>query len=195
MRGTTIEEDPLAGAGGRHDQVETSTVAIASRFGRARHRPCGQFAQRLSQKFLPPNSPAPTSAPTLYADLGELGRTSADYRTANSLVLRVNISSCGQMRTALWRRGRDSNPRYPYEYAAFRVRCFQPLSHLSGSGVSAEEGWLVARASTLIKIRQGAFPACCLGRSSPAGERLKADVGLPHAAGTRFMTRHVRPGL
>src|SRR5215475_9075291 len=30
-----------------------------------------------------------------------------------------------------WRRGRDSNPRYPYEYAAFRVRCFQPLSHLS----------------------------------------------------------------
>lgn len=33
-----------------------------------------------------------------------------------------------------WRRGRDSNPRYPCEYAAFRVRCFQPLSHLSGSG-------------------------------------------------------------
>src|SRR5690242_3194942 len=32
-----------------------------------------------------------------------------------------------------WRRGRDSNPRYPCEYAAFRVRCFQPLSHLSGA--------------------------------------------------------------
>jgi hypothetical protein len=32
---------------------------------------------------------------------------------------------------AMWRRGGDSNPRYPYEYAAFRVRCFQPLSHLS----------------------------------------------------------------
>ena len=32
---------------------------------------------------------------------------------------------------AAWRRGRDSNPRYPCEYAAFRVRCFQPLSHLS----------------------------------------------------------------
>ncbi len=30
-----------------------------------------------------------------------------------------------------WRRGGDSNPRYPCEYAAFRVRCFQPLSHLS----------------------------------------------------------------
>src|SRR5215510_2578100 len=33
----------------------------------------------------------------------------------------------------IWRRGRDSNPRYPCEYAAFRVRCFQPLSHLSGA--------------------------------------------------------------
>jgi hypothetical protein len=30
-----------------------------------------------------------------------------------------------------WRRGWDSNPRYGYPYAAFRVRCFQPLSHLS----------------------------------------------------------------
>src|SRR5206468_3506639 len=33
--------------------------------------------------------------------------------------------------TYAWRRGRDSNPRYGYPYAAFRVRCFQPLSHLS----------------------------------------------------------------
>jgi transposase len=31
-----------------------------------------------------------------------------------------------------WRRGRDSNPRYGYPYAAFRVRCIQPLCHLSG---------------------------------------------------------------
>ena len=36
-----------------------------------------------------------------------------------------------------WRRGGDSNPRYPYEYAAFRVRCFQPLSHLSRSRFGA----------------------------------------------------------
>ena len=31
----------------------------------------------------------------------------------------------------IWRTGRDSNPRYSCPYAAFRVRCFQPLSHLS----------------------------------------------------------------
>ncbi len=30
-----------------------------------------------------------------------------------------------------WRRGRDSNPGYPRGHAAFRVRCFRPLSHLS----------------------------------------------------------------
>ena len=38
-----------------------------------------------------------------------------------------------------WRRGRDSNPRYPYGYAAFRVRWYQPLTHLSapcGMGVA-----------------------------------------------------------
>jgi hypothetical protein len=34
-------------------------------------------------------------------------------------------------RTSFWRRGRDSNPRYGYPYAAFRVRCIQPLCHLS----------------------------------------------------------------
>ena len=32
-----------------------------------------------------------------------------------------------------WRTGRDSNPRYGFPYAAFRVRCFQPLSHLSAA--------------------------------------------------------------
>src|SRR6266700_7608788 len=37
-----------------------------------------------------------------------------------------------------WRRGRDSNPRYGYPYAAFRVRCFQPLSHLSEAAKKAQ---------------------------------------------------------
>src|SRR5580658_1771066 len=31
-----------------------------------------------------------------------------------------------------WRRGRDSNPRYPFGYAGFQDRCHQPLGHLSG---------------------------------------------------------------
>jgi hypothetical protein len=37
----------------------------------------------------------------------------------------------------IWRRGWDSNPRYGCPYAAFRVRCFRPLSHLSALLVGA----------------------------------------------------------
>src|SRR6201999_2127904 len=36
----------------------------------------------------------------------------------------------------IWRRGRDSNPRYGCPYAAFRVRCIQPLCHLSGTSAT-----------------------------------------------------------
>ena len=38
-----------------------------------------------------------------------------------------------------WRRGWDSNPRYPRGHAAFRVRCFRPLSHLSARIINAAE--------------------------------------------------------
>ncbi len=31
-----------------------------------------------------------------------------------------------------WRRGRDSNPRYPFGYTGFQDRSHQPLGHLSG---------------------------------------------------------------
>jgi heat shock protein HspQ len=34
-----------------------------------------------------------------------------------------------------WRRDRDSNPRYRHRHAAFRVRCFRPLSHLSADRI------------------------------------------------------------
>src|SRR6185369_7731469 len=33
----------------------------------------------------------------------------------------------------LQRRRRDSNPRYPYEYAGFQNRCLKPLGHSSKS--------------------------------------------------------------
>ena len=32
-----------------------------------------------------------------------------------------------------WRRERDSNPRYPFEYSGFQDRLFQPLTHPSAS--------------------------------------------------------------
>ena len=53
----------------------------------------------------------------------------SEFRYQNSKALPHGIRPEGG---AFERRGWDSNPRYPCEYAAFRVRCFQPLSHLSG---------------------------------------------------------------
>jgi hypothetical protein len=41
------------------------------------------------------------------------------------------VDAGGYAGTTNWRRGRDSNPRYGCPYAAFRVRCIQPLCHLS----------------------------------------------------------------
>jgi hypothetical protein len=41
------------------------------------------------------------------------------------------VDAGGYTGTTSWRRGRDSNPRYGCPYAAFRVRCIQPLCHLS----------------------------------------------------------------
>ncbi len=59
-------------------------------------------------------------------------------QTAVSYADRWVCGDRGQSRTIegnrrRWRRRRDSNPRYPCEYAAFRVRCFQPLSHFSAA--------------------------------------------------------------
>lgn len=57
-----------------------------------------------------------------------------------------------------WRRGWDSNPRWSCPHAAFRVRYFRPLSHLSASLVGASS------------VR---------GRLHNQGERLAQGVSLP----------------
>src|SRR5262245_53097049 len=51
-----------------------------------------------------------------------MGKVMVKHRSQKKLPSKFNM---------ILRRGRDSNPRYGYPYAAFRVRCFQPLSHLS----------------------------------------------------------------
>ena len=58
-------------------------------------------------------------------------RDGCRYGTLERLVWRRRHARSGG-EGANWRRGRDSNPRYGYPYAAFRVRCIQPLCHLSG---------------------------------------------------------------
>ena len=43
----------------------------------------------------------------------------------------MNIPAENQDLQTLWRRERDSNPRYPFRYTRFRGARFQPLTHLS----------------------------------------------------------------
>ena len=65
------------------------------------------------------------------------------------------------LNASTWRRGRDSNPRYPCEYAAFRVRCFQPLSHLSAGpngALTPSDGALFSQAGRPKQERCASFP-------------------------------------
>ncbi len=45
-----------------------------------------------------------------------------------------------------WRRGRDSNPRYPFGHAGFQDRSHQPLGHLSASDSILHAGSYLSRA-------------------------------------------------
>src|SRR5829696_6278332 len=64
----------------------------------------------------------------------------------SALRFRQFLQSYQLLSVALWRRGGDSNSRYGCPYAAFRVRCIQPLCHLSGGrkplGPLVEAGWI-----------------------------------------------------
>src|SRR5262249_58485760 len=56
----------------------------------------------------------------------------AVYEAATDTAVRINRRKYLPYKIVnSWRRGRDSNPRYGCPYAAFRVRCIQPLCHLS----------------------------------------------------------------
>src|SRR6266508_292529 len=99
----------------------------------------------------------------------------------------TTANSRGCRRTPTWRRGWDSNPRYGCPYAAFRVRCFQPLSHLSAAeGARAPLGGrYVANAAKRDKGSRGgrlfAGPCCAsfprIVRSLSSGGAWRRPVG------------------
>ena len=57
----------------------------------------------------------------------------SEFGGGNALVsrLRRDPALSASSDSEFWRKGRDSNSRYRYRYAAFRERCLQPLGHLS----------------------------------------------------------------
>ena len=77
------------------------------------------------------HSHASGSIPNGYAALVPVIRhatSSGDLSRGKICPVRVGI---GRLLKRNWRRGWDSNPRYPRGYAAFRVRYVRPLCHLS----------------------------------------------------------------
>ena len=61
---------------------------------------------------------------------GEVRIMGSKSRLLQALVANGSVNSV-PIQGLKWRRGRDSNPRYPCEYSAFRVRRDRPLCHLS----------------------------------------------------------------
>ncbi len=82
-----------------------------------------------SGKNRPPNPRAKTtvSAP-IRRNTGELQSTVFRRKT---LILLWNSNDFEQRRTIYWRKGWDSNPRYPCGHAGFQDRCLKPLGHPS----------------------------------------------------------------
>ena len=65
-----------------------------------------------------------------------------DFKNAWKILENFNLSARSAEATNLknfnfenLRKGRDSNSRYRFRYAAFRERCLEPLGHLSNSSV------------------------------------------------------------
>ncbi len=71
---------------------------------------------------------------------GEVRIMGSKSRLLQALVANGSVNSV-PIQGLKWRRGGDSNPRYPCRYAAFRVRCVQPLCHLSGRYDASERDW------------------------------------------------------
>src|SRR5206468_8861514 len=63
-------------------------------------------------------------------ELPELSSSSDRERARKCGLLRCSGEKFSDLRT-VWRRERDSNPRYPFRYSGFQDRLFQPLTHLS----------------------------------------------------------------
>src|SRR5450432_960047 len=68
--------------------------------------------------------------------LGANGSVSLKRARARPKAETVSLKPCSSLQPdGLRRRRRDSNPRYPYEYAGFQNRCLKPLGHSSKSRI------------------------------------------------------------
>ena len=116
------------------DDVDTLAVGVFAGLVLALYVKRFQPSSHCSPAKRPPNprSKATVSGP-IRENTGELRST---VFWPKSLILLWSSNDCEQRRTIYWRKGWDSNPRYPCGHAGFQDRCLKPLGHPSSAGRS-----------------------------------------------------------
>ncbi len=124
--------------------AERATVALQAAGAEITPAKLRTFADAASKRLRGPNGGYRRDHLRALAQRVEVAEGEVRIMGSRSELLRTLAASAGAKSAAggvpsfvpKWRRGWDSNPRYPCEYAAFRVRCFRPLSHLSGVAIA-----------------------------------------------------------
>jgi hypothetical protein len=88
-----------------------------------------------------------------------------------------------------WRRGRDSNPRYPFGYAGFQDRSHQPLGHLSGCACVPDAPTTSEGFSSLYQRQISALAqeAECLGMEFHDLGEVRHEISQAVVAGIRVI--------
>ena len=76
--------------------------------------------------YVPPNVPTPNVG---FDSMPMDGGKAITILFSRYCWIRLDVT--GRLRKCLWRRERDSNPRYPFGHNGFQDRRFQPLTHPS----------------------------------------------------------------
>ncbi len=115
------------------NRQKSSRLSRCVRFVIARHSP-----ERVLEKGLPMEAPEKNRCNRSEPAQGQIfsgpvGRGNTAKSRPFPHISRAIEQNFSAVETA-WRRGRDSNPRYPSRYGRFRGGSFQPLTHLSARG-------------------------------------------------------------
>lgn len=137
---SVLSKDAMASMPARPPRLkatnEISQASLNNLFGHLDRLP--KLAKRHTvlqgQAGSPPNSRATTTvSDPARENIGELRSTAL---LPKSLTLLWSSNSGEQWRTVYWRKGWDSNPRYPCGHAGFQDRCLKPLGHPSKPGMA-----------------------------------------------------------
>jgi hypothetical protein len=142
--GGSIPKEPEAFTARAFDPVVSRDAPIS--LSETHHSPRMRSVPSGLDEAARPVAPGTTNTERIMANTDAL----VNSRSHNTLFLLGVLNSGEQGRTIYWRKGWDSNPRYPCRHAGFQDRCLKPLGH-----PSVTRRWLA------IHERQGAEKAVC----------------------------------